>query len=158
MRSVTSADTLAPCVIRPSATVLVQTDELHCMCVLNSFHHLLACIIPSVILTQSPNNHRLMLFVCSLCDSKQILSYPTLPVWYKTKFGGQNFGYQIWFCTRLLIVVLILCHNVTDITLFTTMFVSFLQVVIMNFELNVLLCLILVSCCCIFYIPWASIH
>ena len=23
------------------------------------------------------------------------------PVWYKTKFGSQNFGYLIWFCTRL---------------------------------------------------------
>ena len=25
-----------------------------------------------------------------------------LAVWYKNKFGSQNFGYQIWFCTRLL--------------------------------------------------------
>ena len=25
------------------------------------------------------------------------------PVWYKTKVGGPNFGYQIWFCTRLII-------------------------------------------------------
>ena len=25
----------------------------------------------------------------------------SLTVWYKTKFGSQNFGYQIWFCTRL---------------------------------------------------------
>ena len=24
-----------------------------------------------------------------------------LAVWYKTKFGSQNFGYQIWFYTRL---------------------------------------------------------
>ena len=47
-----------------------NTDELNCMCVLNCFHHLFACIIPSVILIQSPNSHRLMLFVCSLCDSK----------------------------------------------------------------------------------------
>ena len=23
-------------------------------------------------------------------------------VWYKTKFGSQNFGCQIWFCTRLM--------------------------------------------------------
>ena len=22
-------------------------------------------------------------------------------VWYKTKVGSQNFGYQLWFCTRL---------------------------------------------------------
>ena len=26
-----------------------------------------------------------------------------ISVWYKTKFGSQNFGYQIWFCTRLYI-------------------------------------------------------
>ena len=26
----------------------------------------------------------------------------SLAVWYKTKFGSQNFGYQIWFCTRLI--------------------------------------------------------
>ena len=26
-------------------------------------------------------------------------------VWYKTKFGSQNFGYQIWFCTRLIMVM-----------------------------------------------------
>ena len=52
-----------------------NTNELNCMCVLNCFHHIFACIIPSVILIQSPNSHRLMLFVCSLCDSKQILSY-----------------------------------------------------------------------------------
>ena len=26
-------------------------------------------------------------------------------IWYKTKFGSQNFGYQIWFCTRLMIVL-----------------------------------------------------
>ena len=29
----------------------------------------------------------------------------TWSVWYKTKFGSQNFGYQIWFRTRLLIYV-----------------------------------------------------
>ena len=23
--------------------------------------------------------------------------------WYKTKVGSQNFGYQLWFCTRLII-------------------------------------------------------
>ena len=23
-------------------------------------------------------------------------------VWFKTKFGSQNFGKQIWFCTRLI--------------------------------------------------------
>ena len=27
----------------------------------------------------------------------------SLSVWYKTKVGSQNFGYQLWFCTRLLI-------------------------------------------------------
>ena len=27
--------------------------------------------------------------------------YVTISVWYKKKFGSQNFGYQIWFCTRL---------------------------------------------------------
>ena len=28
-------------------------------------------------------------------------------VWYKTKFDSQNFGYQIWFCTRQMIVLMI---------------------------------------------------
>ena len=23
-------------------------------------------------------------------------------IWYKTKVGSQNFGYQLWFCTRLI--------------------------------------------------------
>ena len=29
-------------------------------------------------------------------------------VWYKTKFGSQNFSYQIWFCTRLLKTVIMM--------------------------------------------------
>ena len=58
--------------------VLLDTDELNCICVLNYFqlNHLFACIIPSAILIQSPN-HRLMLFVCNLCDSKYILAEQT---------------------------------------------------------------------------------
>ena len=27
-----------------------------------------------------------------------------LTVWYKTKVGSHNFGYQLWFCTRLVTV------------------------------------------------------
>ena len=66
-------------------TVLFNTDELNCMCILNCFHHLFACIIPSVILMQSPNSHRLMLLVCSLCDSKWILSH-------QSYWGGYSWG------------------------------------------------------------------
>ena len=29
------------------------------------------------------------------------MSYPLWSVWYKTKVGSQNCGYQFWFCTRL---------------------------------------------------------
>ena len=33
-------------------------------------------------------------------------------VWYKTKFGSQNFGYQICFCTRQVNTYPTLAHNV----------------------------------------------
>ena len=34
------------------------------------------------------------------------LTFTAWAVWYKTKFGSQNFGYQIWFCNRRLSVQL----------------------------------------------------
>ena len=39
-----------------------------------------------------------------------------LTVWYKTKFGSQNFGYQIWFCTRLFNSFLPIAITTRDIT------------------------------------------
>ena len=35
--------------------------------------------------------------------SVRYISYQQIPsIWSNTKLGGQNFGYQIWFCIRLL--------------------------------------------------------
>ena len=40
--------------------------------------------------------YMVQLYCCICCVSDKVSS-----VWYKTKFGSQNFGYQICFCTRL---------------------------------------------------------
>ena len=45
-----------------------------------------------------------VLFVTSCNIMRPYIADIDLSVWYKTKFGSQNFGYQICFCTRLLIV------------------------------------------------------
>ena len=48
------------------------------------------------------NGHYMPVMVSYLSYSLAIQSSVCLTVWYKTKFGSQNFGYQIWFRTRLL--------------------------------------------------------
>ena len=66
---------------------------------MNLTHNIYSGIIITLLklLPHLPGPNELTILVLnSFMKKKYICFYYDLSVWYKTKFGSQNFGYQIW--------------------------------------------------------------
>ena len=52
--------------------------------------------------TRGCHNHRLHSHQITVALCTEVVNRMPWEVWYKTKVGSQNFGYQLWFCTRVM--------------------------------------------------------